>query len=88
VDFNAPDGVKVRIVFLLLTPPREFDRELQILAALVRLLMRDEVRRALLDAEDDEAVLKTLGKADRSATTPMATPIPEAGTPIPRQAPP
>lgn len=88
VDFNAPDGVKVRIVFLLLTPPREFDRELQILAALVRLLMRDEVRRALLDAENADAVLATLGKADRTTTTPMATPIPAASTPLPRQLPP
>lgn len=88
VDFNAPDGVKVRIVFLLLTPPREFDRELQILAALVRLLMRDEVRRALLDAEDADAVLATLGKADRTTITPLTTPLPATSTPLPRQLPP
>jgi mannitol/fructose-specific phosphotransferase system IIA component (Ntr-type) len=72
VDFDAPDGAKVRLVFLLLTPPREFDRELHILAAIVRLLMLDEVRRGLLAAGDDDAVLATLGEADRTSRRSIA----------------
>ncbi|MFO0762211.1 MAG: cation:proton antiporter [Byssovorax sp.] len=65
LDFDAPDGEPVRLVFLLLTPPREYDRELQILSAMARLLTRDEVRKGLLDATTVEQVLDTIEQADR-----------------------
>ena len=50
---------------MLLTPPREFQRELQILAAIVRLIMHANVRAGLLAARTEQAVLNELGDADR-----------------------
>ena len=51
----------------LLTPPREFQRELQILAAIVRLIMHANVRAGLLAARTEQAVLNELGDADRAS---------------------
>ncbi len=65
LDFDAPDGAPARLVFLLLTPPRHYDRELQILSGLARLLTRPEVRRGLLHAPDTAAVLATIDLADQ-----------------------
>lgn len=48
--------------------------------------MRDEVRRKLLRAEDEGAVLAALGEADR--VTPIGTPIPGTVMPASRRAPP
>src|SRR5262249_46613188 len=57
LDFDAPDGQPVRLVFLLLVPPREYDRSLQLLSAMARLLTREDVRRGLCEAADAGAVL-------------------------------
>jgi Kef-type K+ transport system membrane component KefB len=65
LDFDAPDGERVFLVFLLLTPPREYDRELQILSAMARLLTQEEVRKGLLAAQTAEDVLQTIDQADR-----------------------
>lgn len=60
LDFDAPDGERAHLVFLLLTPPRDFDRELKLLAEIARLLMQPDVRAGLLAATDKEAVLGVL----------------------------
>ncbi|MEO5728777.1 MAG: cation:proton antiporter [Byssovorax sp.] len=65
LDFDAPDGAPARLVFLLLTPPRHYDRELQILSGLARLLTREVVRRGLLQASDTAEVLATIELADQ-----------------------
>jgi mannitol/fructose-specific phosphotransferase system IIA component (Ntr-type) len=52
---------------VLLTPPREFQRELQILAAIVRLIMHANVRGGLLAARTEQALLNELGDADRAS---------------------
>ncbi len=65
LDFDAPDGAPARLVFLLMTPPRHYDRELQILSGLARLLTRDVVRRGLLEASDTATVLATIELADQ-----------------------
>jgi Kef-type K+ transport system membrane component KefB len=73
-DFDPPDGVPVRLVFLLLMPPRDYERQLQLLSAMARLMTRPEVRLGLLGARDEGAVLATLDDVGR--------------TPMPRDAPP
>ena len=65
LDFDAPDGAPARLVFLLLTPPRHYDSELQILSGLARLLTREAVRSGLLRAPDTAAVLATIERADQ-----------------------
>lgn len=57
IDFDAPDGRAARIIFLLLLPPKAFDREVRVLAGLARSVFDDAARAALLRAESvDEAV--------------------------------
>jgi Kef-type K+ transport system membrane component KefB/mannitol/fructose-specific phosphotransferase system IIA component len=57
IDFDAPDGRQARIIFLLLLPPREYEREVRVLAALSRSVFDAEARRAIMAATTtDEAV--------------------------------
>ncbi len=55
IDFDAPDGQPARIVFLLLLPPRAYEREVLVLAALAR---------SVFDMAAREALLKTTNVAD------------------------
>jgi mannitol/fructose-specific phosphotransferase system IIA component (Ntr-type) len=70
LDFDAPDGERVKIVFLLLMPPKEFELELRLLSGLARLLTQDAVRRGLFDAEDTSAVMATLEAAEKVINAP------------------
>jgi Phosphoenolpyruvate-dependent sugar phosphotransferase system, EIIA 2 len=65
IDCDAPDGQPVRLVFLLLMPPREYQLQLQLLSAMARLLTRTraEVRRGLLAARAARGVLGMLDSA-------------------------
>ena len=66
IDCDAPDGRPVRLVFLLLMPPREYDRQLQILSAMARLMTQPEVRARLLSARSSHDVLDVLDDAGRT----------------------
>lgn len=57
IDFDAPDGRAARIVFLLLLPPKAYEREVRVLAGLARSVFDDKARAALLSTTTaDEAV--------------------------------
>jgi Kef-type K+ transport system membrane component KefB/mannitol/fructose-specific phosphotransferase system IIA component (Ntr-type) len=57
IDFNAPDGIPARIVFLLLMPPRAYDQEVRILAAIASAVIEPDARERLLRAHTlDEAL--------------------------------
>lgn len=65
IDFDAPDGRPARIVFLLLLPPKAFEREVRVLASLARSVFDEAARAALLATKtSEEAVicLDTHGK--------------------------
>lgn len=68
LEWNAPDGQHVHLVFLILTPAGRDDLQVQILAGLARGLMPEDVRRRLLAASTEaeaQAVLReALGKHD------------------------
>jgi len=63
VDWNAPDGMPVQLVFLLLTPDREHDLQLQILAALARGMASASTRERLLRVTSDAEIWRTLVEA-------------------------
>jgi Kef-type K+ transport system membrane component KefB/mannitol/fructose-specific phosphotransferase system IIA component (Ntr-type) len=44
IDFDAPDGRPARLVFLLLMPPKAYDREVHILASIARSVFDDAGR--------------------------------------------
>ena len=62
VDFNAPDGVSAKVVFLLLMPPRTHDQEVRILAAIAGAVLEPEARQRLLSAESELEVLAALAR--------------------------
>jgi Kef-type K+ transport system membrane component KefB/mannitol/fructose-specific phosphotransferase system IIA component (Ntr-type) len=57
IDFNAPDGLPSRIVFLLLMPPRAHDQEVRILAQIARAVIERPMRERLLEAKSLNEVL-------------------------------
>ncbi|MGD8699783.1 MAG: cation:proton antiporter, partial [Gemmatimonadales bacterium] len=66
VDWDAPDGLPVHLVFLLLSPEREGGLQLQILAALARGLAESEARERLIRATSDVDTMAALNAALRS----------------------
>lgn len=66
VDWDAPDGLPVQLVFLLLTPVRDEGAQLQILAGLARTLANADLRDAIVLADSPQAMWQRLQDALRS----------------------
>lgn len=60
LDYDAPDGMPVDLVFLLLAPATATDQHLQILAELAQMLSGKAVREQLRAAPDAEALHKLI----------------------------
>ncbi len=73
VEWDAPDGLPVRVVFLLLTPEREHGLQLQILAALAQGLLRASARERLLAAQSLDEIWAALRDALRPQTIARVT---------------
>lgn len=61
LEWDAPDGLPVDLAFLILTPAERADLQVQILAALARALIDENMRRRLLEArtgQEAQAVLR------------------------------
>jgi mannitol/fructose-specific phosphotransferase system IIA component (Ntr-type) len=56
VDWDAPDGAPVHLVFLVLTPEEDYSRQLQIMAVLSKNLTQRAVREQLLSARDEDGL--------------------------------
>jgi Kef-type K+ transport system membrane component KefB len=72
LDFDAPDGDPVRLVLLLLTPPGEYATELQLLAAMARLMARQELRDELLAAASAADIISLIENAARDEAAPAS----------------
>ena len=64
IDFEAKDGQPVRLIFLIGTPKAMVTDYLRVVGNLARLLRRDELRQALLDAPDAASFVQALEKAE------------------------
>ena len=68
LDFEAPDGLPVDLLFVLVVPGEEMRRHLEILGALARVFDAQANREALRRAEDDaelcETLLRMVARAD------------------------
>lgn len=60
IDFDAIDGEKVHLVFLLAAPKEEIGLYLKALAELSKLLDKKEFRESLMNAESAEEVIKAI----------------------------
>jgi mannitol/fructose-specific phosphotransferase system IIA component (Ntr-type) len=65
IDFDAPDGRAARIVFLLLLPPKAYEREVRVLAGLARSVFDETARRALMTATSADEAVKCLEEHSR-----------------------
>ncbi len=65
IDFDAPDGRPAKIVFLLLLPPRAYEKEIRVLAALSRSVFDAAAREALLAAKSLEEAVRCLDEHGR-----------------------
>ncbi|MFD1598314.1 PTS sugar transporter subunit IIA [Halobellus rarus] len=63
IDFDAMDDKPARLLFMILVPAEGGEEHLQILSALSRALMHEDVRETLLAAEDEETVQETVREA-------------------------
>lgn len=65
IDFDAIDGNRVYLVFLLAIPASFSDREyLQTLARLARLLVHESFQTKLLSATSPEEILQVIGESE------------------------
>jgi mannitol/fructose-specific phosphotransferase system IIA component (Ntr-type) len=60
VDFDALDSQSVHLVTLLLVPQGQFQKHLHTLAAIAKVLRRDDFLKALDAANDPEAILRVI----------------------------
>ncbi len=60
IDFDAPDGRASHIIFLLLLPPKAFEREVRVLACLARSVFDEAARDALLATTTSDEALRCL----------------------------
>jgi Kef-type K+ transport system membrane component KefB len=65
IDFDAPDGRAAKIVFLLLLPPRAYEREIRVLGALARSVFDQPARDALLAATSTDEAARALDEHGR-----------------------
>ncbi|WP_336024980.1 PTS sugar transporter subunit IIA [Halobellus salinisoli] len=63
IDFDAMDDKPARLLFMILVPAEGGEEHLQILSALSRALMHEDVRETLLEAEDAETIQNTVREA-------------------------
>jgi mannitol/fructose-specific phosphotransferase system IIA component (Ntr-type) len=64
VDYGSPDGLPVRLVFLLLTPSSNPELNVQLLGKLSRICQTEENRRRLLDLEKTGDFLAFIRESD------------------------
>ncbi len=64
IDFEAKDGLPVRLVFLIGTPKAMVTDYLRVVGNLARLLRQDEIRQQLLDATDPAAFIRIIEQAE------------------------
>jgi Kef-type K+ transport system membrane component KefB len=66
IPWDAPDGLPVHLVFLLLTPEEEHGIQLQILAALAQAMLDPDARQHLMEADTVPALRAALEEALRA----------------------
>ncbi|MCI6788006.1 PTS sugar transporter subunit IIA [Gemmiger formicilis] len=66
VDWGAPDGAPVDLIFMIAVPPGSESLHLQILARLVNLLSRSELTEALHTASNPQRFVELIAKTENA----------------------
>ena len=64
VDFDSLDGLPVRVLFMLISPPDQPAEHLRALEHIAKQLRNDVFRRFMIQAKNSEAVCEILNEAD------------------------
>ena len=64
VDYNALDGVPVRLILLLVGPENERAIHVRLLGRISRLMNDPSFRALLIDADDEDAIVDIITKAE------------------------
>lgn len=67
IDWNSPDGIPAKLIFLIVTPFDEKDSQLQIYRQLVRVLSRKDYREGIVSASTIQGAVDTLNDSLRLA---------------------
>lgn len=62
IDWQAPDGAPVRLVFVIAAPADAANLHVEVLAGLARCLMQPECSRELIAAADPQTFMQTLDR--------------------------
>ncbi|HHV25909.1 PTS sugar transporter subunit IIA [Anaerosalibacter bizertensis] len=62
VDFDSMDGEPAHLIFLIAVPEKSDDIHLKVLSYISRRLMHNEVRQALIEAENYDDIIKAFEK--------------------------
>lgn len=63
IDWNSLDGKPTKMIFLILTPEQEDDIQVQVLAAIAKVMSSKYVRHQILTAEDRQKIWLTLNNS-------------------------
>jgi PTS system fructose-specific IIC component len=69
IDFDALDGEKVNLIFVMGANPKELNLYLRLLAELSKLLMENSFRRELFLAKDSLEVIEIIKKFETEGIT-------------------
>ena len=67
LDFDSPDGLPVRLVFLLLTPAQDMSPQIQIMGKIARLFKEETAREVVYEADSIEMIRAHV----KTETTPL-----------------
>lgn len=67
VDFDSPDGLPTRLIFLLLTPAQDMSPQIQIMGQIARLFKNETARQVVYEADSIEMVRAHV----KTETTPL-----------------
>ncbi len=65
IDWNTPDGLPAKLIFLIVTPFDQADTQLQIYRQLVSVLFKKEYRETIIEATSIEMATETLNEGLR-----------------------
>jgi mannitol/fructose-specific phosphotransferase system IIA component (Ntr-type) len=71
-DYEAPDGIPVRVVFLVLTPSSASGLHVKLLAQIARVMHAPDARAALFAARTPEEFLGVIHQADEQKRVPVS----------------
>ncbi len=60
IEWNSPDGIEINMIFLILTPIEEYDKQLSILSSIARFMSSSENRTKISKAETEKELYKLL----------------------------